>query len=188
MVNPATCLDTSTPALNLPTARACFRCRCNLVCGVYSVAEPHTSSTTIAAHGAPRVMRHRFRWLVCGCCGSDIVVESDTRTRQVRCPHYSHRVKVVRYVSHTCEHCVTLSRVDLASGSVVATCHGCGNSFTVGPTVAPALRRHRGGQRRSRPRRGTNRTWAGAFTLLVGGVVVLYILGRVSLGWLGSDG
>jgi len=187
LVDPATPLHIPTAALNLPTARACFRYRFRLGRGEYSMTEPHTPARRIATPTPQRVPRKVF-CLVCGCCGGNIAVESGSPAQHVRCPSCSHRVKVVRSAPHECEYCGAQCRIDLTSGSMVATCNACGRSYTVRPVVARALRRHWHDDHRSRPRNGADPSTGPAVMLLVTGFVLLYFLVMLSLGLFGSGG
>lgn len=187
LANPATPLETPTLALNRPAHRACLCCRSTFVFMEHSMATAPAQATRAATPAAQPVQRRVFH-LVCGYCGGNIAVEGGTPAHQVRCPRCLHRVEVVQFVSHACEDCGALSRVDLTSGVVVGNCDCCGKSYTVGPIVAPALRRHRSGKRRSHPPGGTDPAWAAAFTLLAAGGVVLFVLATLFAGWLGSGG
>ena len=184
MADPIARLELPIIALNLPAIRARFRYRCRLGGGEHSMADPHTLATRTATSTLQPVPQRAFR-LVCGYCGGNIAVESGSLAHHVRCPSCSHRVKVVRSVSRTCEYCGAQSSGDLTNGSMAAACNDCGRSFTVGPVVAPVLRRHQHGRRRSHPRSGADRAKAPAGVLLVVAIVILHVLVALSPGWLG---
>ncbi|MCP4590298.1 MAG: hypothetical protein GY842_06120 [bacterium] len=101
----------------------------------------HASATGLPPPVPEPATRHIFR-LICGGCGGEIVVDSDSAGSHARCPHCTHRVKVVRSASHTCVHCGAKASADLARGTSVGICDRCKRPYMVGTATAPLVKRH----------------------------------------------
>ena len=151
------------------------------------MTDMHTVATRIAASTLQPVPQRAFR-LVCGHCGGNIALDSGSLARDVRCPTCSHRVKVGRSVSRTCEYCGTQSSVDPTNGSMPATCGDGGRAYTAGPVMTRVLRRHQHGHRRSHPCSSADPGAGVAVALIGASLALLYILVQVSLGLYGSRG